>query len=178
MPRAGLSRGVVVRAAADLADTGGFDGLTLAALAQRLGVAAMLAFRLSLLKPWGPAAWNAYYARLYPGRRPADLDGHRARIRRSLGRAGHWRAFVATTRTSHAPVEARLAEVRAPTFVVMGGRDPDFPDPAVEAALVADRLHGRAIVLPDAGHYPHAEYAEVVGPAIVDFLAGIEASRA
>ena len=39
MPRAGLSRGVVVRAAADLADTGGFDGLTLAALAQRLGVA-------------------------------------------------------------------------------------------------------------------------------------------
>ena len=39
MPRAGLSRAVVVRAAADLADVTGFDGLTLAALAQGLGVA-------------------------------------------------------------------------------------------------------------------------------------------
>lgn len=39
MPRAGLSTAIVVRAAADLADATGFDGLTLAALAQRLGVA-------------------------------------------------------------------------------------------------------------------------------------------
>lgn len=38
MPRAGLSRPVVVSAAADLADTVGFDRLTLAALAGRLGV--------------------------------------------------------------------------------------------------------------------------------------------
>ncbi len=39
MARAGLSRPLVVRAAADLADEAGFDGLTLAALAERLGVA-------------------------------------------------------------------------------------------------------------------------------------------
>ena len=25
-------------------------------------------FRLALLRPWGPAAWYAYYASLYPGR--------------------------------------------------------------------------------------------------------------
>lgn len=143
-----------------------------------VGAVASLSFRLALLKPWGPAAWNAYYARLYPGRKPADLDAHRARIRRSLARPGHWRAFVATTHTSHAPVEARLPEVHAPTLVVMGGRDPDFPDPAVEAALIADRLHGRPVVLPDAGHYPQAEYPELVGPAIVDFLAGIGADHA
>lgn len=40
MPRAGLSRDVVVRAAAELVDEQGYDQLTLAALAQRVGVAA------------------------------------------------------------------------------------------------------------------------------------------
>ena len=143
-----------------------------------VGAVASLSFRLALLRPWGPAAWNAWYARLYPGRKPADLDVHRAAIRRSLARPGRWAAFAATTRTSHAPVEARLGGVQAPTLVVMGGRDPDFPDPAVEAALIADRLHGRAIVVADAGHYPQAQYPELVGPAVVEFLAGIEADRA
>jgi AcrR family transcriptional regulator len=38
VPRAGLSRPVVVAAAADLVDTTGFDRLTLAAVAARLGV--------------------------------------------------------------------------------------------------------------------------------------------
>ncbi|HYM83549.1 MAG TPA: alpha/beta hydrolase [Candidatus Dormibacteraeota bacterium] len=137
-----------------------------------------LLFRLALLKPWGPSAWRAWYARLYPGRKPADLDAHRARIDESLRRAGHWRAFVATTHTSHAPVEARLGEVHVPALVVMGGRDPDFRDPSAEAAWIADRLHGRAMVLPEAGHYPQAEYPEVVGPAIRDFLATAEVGRA
>jgi AcrR family transcriptional regulator len=38
MPRAGLDRDAVVRAAAELADADGLEGLTLARLAQRLGV--------------------------------------------------------------------------------------------------------------------------------------------
>jgi pimeloyl-ACP methyl ester carboxylesterase len=137
-----------------------------------VGRGAVLAFRLALLRPWGPAAWNAWYARLYPGRKPTDLDAHRARIRESLRRPGRWGAFIATTHTSHAPVEARLAEVNARTLVVMGDRDPDFPDPTAEAALIADRLGGRVLMVPGAGHYPHAEYPEIVAPAILDFLRG------
>jgi pimeloyl-ACP methyl ester carboxylesterase len=132
-----------------------------------------LAFRLALMKPWGPAAWNAWYARLYPGRPPADLNAHRARIRESLRRPGRWAAFSRTTRTSHAPVEQRLGEVRAPSLVVMGGRDPDFPDPAAEADWIAKHIGSRVLVVPEAGHYPHAEYPEVVGPAVVDFLRGL-----
>jgi pimeloyl-ACP methyl ester carboxylesterase len=132
-----------------------------------------LAFRLALMKPWGPAAWNAWYARLYPGRAPADLDEHRARIRESLRRPGRWAAFSRTTRTSHAPVEQRLGEVRAPSLVVMGGRDPDFPDPAAEADWIAERIGSRVLLVPEAGHYPHAEYPEVVGPSIVEFLRGL-----
>ncbi len=38
MPRAGLSRAAVVTAAAELADAGGYERLTLAAVAQRFGV--------------------------------------------------------------------------------------------------------------------------------------------
>jgi pimeloyl-ACP methyl ester carboxylesterase len=134
------------------------------------GRAAALAFRLALLRPWGPAAWSAWYARLFPGRAPTDLAAHRARIRASLRRPGAWQAFAATTRTSHAPVEARLGDVTAPTLVVMGDRDPDFGDPAAEAALIAKRLAGRVVMVPGSGHYPHAEYPEIVNPAIADFL--------
>lgn len=133
---------------------------------------AMLAFRAALLRPWGPRAWEAWYRRLYPGRRPSDLDAHVAAIRASLRRPGGWDAFMATTRTSHAPVEARLGEVRAPTLVVMGERDPDFTDPVGEASFVAGKLGGRMVMVPGSGHYPHAEYPEVVVPAVRGFLAG------
>jgi pimeloyl-ACP methyl ester carboxylesterase len=134
-----------------------------------VGAAAMIAFRLALLRPWGPAAWSAYYARQYPGRRPADLARHRKRLRNSLRRPGHWKAFAATTHTSHGPVEARLAEVKAPALVIMGERDGDFPDPAAEAKLVAGRLKAEVLLVSGAGHYPQAEYPEVVGPAVARF---------
>lgn len=132
-----------------------------------------LAFRLAMMRPWGHAAWLAWYPKLFPGNRPPDFEEHRARIRRSLGEPGHWRAFAATTRTSHGPVEARLSEVHTPTLVIMGSSDPDFPDPEAEAHLVAERLGGRAMLVPNSGHYPHAEYPDVVKPAVLDFLDGV-----
>ena len=138
-----------------------------------VGKLAELSFRIALLRPWGAAAWNAWYAKLHPGRRPIDLDVHRARIRAWLRRPGRWQAFAATTRTSHAPVEARLGEIQAPTLVVIGARDPDFPDPVAEARYVAERVGGRVVIVPDAGHYPQAEFPEIVGPAVVDFLEGV-----
>lgn len=129
-----------------------------------------LLFRLALLRPWGAAAWLSYIPRLYPGRPPADLQAHRARIKESLRRPGHWEAFAATTHSSHAPAEARLDEVRAPALVVMGDADPDFSDPRAEAAYVAERLSAESLIVPGAGHYPHAEYPEVVAPVVVAFL--------
>jgi pimeloyl-ACP methyl ester carboxylesterase len=135
-----------------------------------IGFWKMLAFRAGLLRPWGPAVWSAYYAGSYPGRPPADLAGHRARIREGLRRPGHWRAFVATTHTSHLPAEARLGQVHARTLVVMGNKDHDFADPEAEARLVAGRLNGRTVIVQGAGHYPQAEYPEVVNPAVVEFL--------
>ncbi|HEX6843947.1 MAG TPA: alpha/beta hydrolase [Actinomycetota bacterium] len=131
-----------------------------------------LAFRAGLVRPWGRAVWLGYYPKFYPGRKPSDLAEHMTRIRESLARPGAWTAFAATTHTSHAPVEARLDEVRAPALVVMGERDPDFADPAAEARLIGDRLGAEVVMVPSAGHYPQAEYPEVVTPAVTGFLAG------
>ncbi len=171
-----MGAGAATWAAAEAPD--GVTGLVLIGPFVRnppVGRAAMLAFRLALLRPWGPAAWSAYYAAQYPGRKPPDLREHRDRLRENLRRPGHWQAFAATTHTSHAPVEARLEEVRAPALIVMGARDRDFSDPAQEASLVADRLNGEAVMVPDAGHYPQAERPDVVTPAVLDFLATVNA---
>lgn len=130
-----------------------------------------LLLRLLLLKPWGPSVWTSYYKNFYPGRKPADLAEHQQRIRESLGRGGHWRSFVRTTRTDHTPAEKRLGDVRAPALVVMGERDPDFPDTAAEARFAADRLGGEAEVLmvPESGHYPMTDSPDVVNKALVSF---------
>jgi pimeloyl-ACP methyl ester carboxylesterase len=166
-----MSAGAAVWAAAEAPEL--VSGLVLIGPFVRnapVGRVAAWAFRLGLLRPWGPAAWNAWYAKLYPGRPPADLAEHRERIRRSLRRPGRWRAFLRTSRTSHEPAAARLGEVAAPTLVVMGERDPDFRDPAAEAAWIAERLGGETLVVPGAGHYPQAEFPEIVTPAVVAFL--------
>ncbi|GAB2599201.1 alpha/beta hydrolase [Kocuria himachalensis] len=126
--------------------------------------------RLALRRPWGRGVRRHYFPQFYPGRTPPGFDEHLAAIDAGLRRPRHWAAFVGTTRTTHAPAVARLGEVTAPTLVVMGENDPDFPDPAAEAALIAARLHGQVLLVPGAGHYPQAEYAPLVFPAVVTFL--------
>jgi pimeloyl-ACP methyl ester carboxylesterase len=71
-------------------------------------------------------------------------------------------------------VEHRLDEVRVPALVVMGTKDPDFKGlaggPEGEARLIAERLSGTVLMVDGAGHYPHVEMPDQVGPAIVGFL--------
>ncbi|HEY9472610.1 MAG TPA: alpha/beta hydrolase [Mycobacteriales bacterium] len=132
--------------------------------------ATRLLMRAAMAGPWAGRVWISYLPKLFPTRRDADFDRLRAAIAASLRRPDHRRAFSATTRTSHAPAEAVLDQVRVPTLVVMGEKDPDFPDPTAEANLVAERLGGQAVLVPAAGHYPQAEFPELVGPAVVDFM--------
>lgn len=138
----------------------------------------MLLFRVALRRPWGYAAFKSYYSSSYPGRPPADLPEHLDKIGESLHRPGHWRAFAAITHSSHAPVEARLSEVRAPTLILMGDKDSDFDDPTGEAKLLGERLGATVKMVPDAGHYPQAEYPEVVSPLIADFLRAHSTTKA
>lgn len=127
--------------------------------------------RVAMAGAWAVPVWKSYAPRLYAGRRPADFDAYLAEVVGSMRRPGYAKAFSLTTRTDHAPVQARLGEVRAPTLVVMGEQDPDFPDPRAEADWIAEALHGSVVMVPDAGHYPQSQQPEIVTTAIVDFLA-------
>ena len=122
--------------------------------------------------PWGPAAWGMYYASLYPSAKPADFDAYKAALVANLKEPGRMAALQAMLAAPKADVEARLGEIRAPVLVVMGAKDPDFDDPAAEAATVARLVGGASIAMIDgAGHYPHAEMPQATAPAILAFLA-------
>jgi pimeloyl-ACP methyl ester carboxylesterase len=171
-----MGAGASVWAAAE--DPAAVSGLVLVGPFVRDGAVSrlkLLLFRLALIKPWGPAVWKSYYPKFYPGRRPTDLDAHLALIRQSLRRGDHWRSFVRTTRTTHTPASERLGRVQAPVLVVMGEKDPDWPDPVAEAHFVASALRADLVLVPDAGHMPMAEYPEVVNPAVVAFAQRVSA---
>lgn len=137
-----------------------------------------LLLRLALLRPWGPAVWKAYSRMLYPTRSGAEYEAHFAEAARHLRQPGHWAAFQKITQISHDPAEASLGKVRAPTFVVMGEKDRDFADPSAEARWIADRLSGEVLMVPGAGHYPQAEFPEIVSPAVIAFVRRITPSVA
>jgi pimeloyl-ACP methyl ester carboxylesterase len=124
-----------------------------------------------LARPWGAALWGSYYGSLYPSTKPADLASYRKALTANLNERGRLEAVQAMFRDTKADIEARLGEVTAPVLVVMGTKDPDFKDPAAEARTVAERLGGSVLLIEGAGHYPHAELPEQVGPAIISFLA-------
>lgn len=129
----------------------------------------MAMFKVMMWGPWAPRMWASYLPRLYPGRKPPDFAEHRDAIAASMRRPGHARAFTTTTRTSHAPAAARIAQVRCPALVVMGEKDPDFADPQAEARWIGEHLAAEVTMVPEAGHYPQAEYPEVVNENLVEF---------
>lgn len=129
-----------------------------------------LLFRMMMAGPWARPVWNAYLPTLYSGRKPDDFDSYRQDMMNAMKRPGYTKAFRITTRTDHAPAERALASVHAPSLVVMGERDPDFKDPAAEAAWIADSLSGAVAMIADAGHYPQSQQPEATAEAIIKFL--------
>jgi pimeloyl-ACP methyl ester carboxylesterase len=130
-----------------------------------------LMLRIAMARPWAATSWKAYMPKLYAGQRPPDFDQYRDRVIASLRRPGYAKAFSLTTRTSHDPAEARLGEVSQPTLVVMGDQDPDFPNPRDEADWIAQALHGKVVMIPDAGHYPQSQRPDLTANAVTGFLA-------
>lgn len=137
-----------------------------------LGVGMRLAMRLAFAGPWKVRAWDAYFASLFPSRKPPDLTEYRRRLRANLAEPGRFVALKAMMWREDGPViEGRLREVRAPALVVMGSKDPDFPDPAEEARWIAEQVGGDVALIEGAGHYPHVEMPDSTVPLIEDFLA-------
>jgi pimeloyl-ACP methyl ester carboxylesterase len=132
-----------------------------------------LLFSVMLTRPWGPSMWMRYYAMLYPSRKPADYAQYSAALRANLEQPGRLEALVEMIRASKHSSEERLAKVRAPTLVIMGGKDPDFKKPEAEAQWVANSLNGRYEMIHEAGHYPHAEMPDQFAALVLPFLHGL-----
>ena len=131
----------------------------------------------AIRRPVGAALWAGYYSSLNKGRRADWFADHLAAIRASLRDGAHLVAFGRLARalvTTHTPLP--LDRVLAPTLVVHGALDPEFADPAAELAAAVAELEGSAasvsgLLVPDAGHYPHTQRADVLVPALLEHLA-------
>lgn len=132
----------------------------------------MLALFRAMMAPlWVARVWKSYMPSLYAGRKPVDFDEYRTAVYDSLRRPAYGKAFSLTTRqTDHTPAEAALPSVTAPALIIMGEKDPDFPDPVAEARWIGDTLRGEVVMVADAGHYPQSQQPDVTATAVIGFL--------
>jgi pimeloyl-ACP methyl ester carboxylesterase len=130
--------------------------------------------RVAMARPWAATSWKSYMSKLSARRRPDDFDEYRDTVVASLRRPGYAKAFSSTTRTNHDPAEARLTDVASLTMVIMGERDPDFPDPAAEATWIAQALSASVVMIPEAGHDPQSQQPELTVESVSSFLATLK----
>ena len=169
-----MAAGASVLAAADAPDL--IAGLTLIGPFVRdigsIGLSRLL-YAVLFADLWGPAVWKWYVSTLYPTRRPSDWQEYVNHLQHNLKEPGRMSALRHMIMASKQASEKRLSQVQAPVMVVMGTRDPDFKHPAQEAQWVATALHGSVQLIEGAGHYPHAEMPEQVGPMLISFFHNI-----
>lgn len=137
------------------------------------GVGGRLGLRVLLARPWGPVVWRRYAASLWPGL-GAAAQTRAAAGTRLLTRPGRWRAFAATAASGHAGVARWLRRVTAPSLIVMGAADRDWPDPGAEARWAAGELGSDVMMVPGVGHAPMLEAPDVVASRVLAFLAEVD----
>jgi pimeloyl-ACP methyl ester carboxylesterase len=135
-----------------------------------------LSLKIGFAGPWRVGFWTMYWDSLFPTRKPVDHAQVKAAITKNLKEAGRMDALLAMLSLSKADTAAILDKTTVPTLVVMGTRDPDFTDAVEEARMLAGKLNAETMIVDGAGHYPHAEMADLVAPRIVTFIDGLQAS--
>jgi len=138
--------------------------------AVKIGPVMQVLFWLMLNNPWRVQTWVKYYATLYPSRKPSDFGDYLMRLRENLSEPGRFAAVKGLGMSPRLPSDERLDRVKAPSLVIMGRKDPDFPDPASEGRTIADRLGGELALVEGAGHYPQTEMPDETASIIIDFL--------
>ena len=111
-----------------------------------------------------------FYRTMYPTRKPDDFETYLSQLRSNLKETGRFAANKAFAAASKRPSEERLSKTKAPALVVMGSKDPDFPQPEVEAQYIGQQVGGKVVMIEGAGHYPQTETPDKVAPIILDFL--------
>jgi pimeloyl-ACP methyl ester carboxylesterase len=127
-------------------------------------------FWLMKHSPRRVCVYTAYYRSLYPTHRPGDFEEYLDRLRGNMAEQGRMEAAAALAFSSREPSDERLERVTAPTLVIMGGKDPDFADPAEEGTYIAEKTGGKLALIDGAGHYPQTEMPEKTASIVVDFL--------
>jgi pimeloyl-ACP methyl ester carboxylesterase len=113
--------------------------------------------------------YMSYFPNWEP-RRPADFGEHAARLRANLREPSRRQVIRAYMfQQSHREAELRLGRVRAPSLVIMGTGDVDWPDPVAEANWVVEQLGSELLLLDGAGHHPHVEYPREIADAVAQF---------
>jgi pimeloyl-ACP methyl ester carboxylesterase len=120
--------------------------------------------------PWKVWGWTTFYKTLYPTRKPDDFDNYLTQLSANLHEPGRFDALKGLGFTAKTESEERIGRVQAPALVVMGTKDPDWPDPEAEANWIVDQLTGELLLVQDAGHYPQTEMPQKVTPGVIDFL--------
>jgi pimeloyl-ACP methyl ester carboxylesterase len=123
--------------------------------------------------PWKVRGWGMFYKTLYPARKPDDFEDYYTKLITNLRETGRFEALKGLGFSPKTASEERIAQVQAPALVVMGTKDPDWPDPASEARWIVDQLSAELLLVEDAGHYPQTEMPEPVAAAVLDFLARV-----
>jgi pimeloyl-ACP methyl ester carboxylesterase len=166
-----FSPGAIVWAAAEKPEVfrsmtliGAFVRAVEASLLQRLLLPVMM------LGPWKVSSWTTFYRTLYPTRKPDDFETYLDQLRSNLKEPGRFAAVRGFANASKGPSEERLRETKAPALVLMGSKDPDFPDPEAEARYIGGQVGGEVVMIEGAGHYPQTEMPEKVTPVVLDFL--------
>jgi pimeloyl-ACP methyl ester carboxylesterase len=107
---------------------------------------------------------------IYPTRKPPDFQSYLNELKENLKQPGRFQAANAYGSASLEPSEERLTLVKAPTMVMMGTKDPDFPDPVAEGKYIAGKTGGQLELIEAAGHYPQTEMPDKTIPLVIDFL--------
>jgi pimeloyl-ACP methyl ester carboxylesterase len=127
-------------------------------------------FWLMMNNPWRVSLWVRYYSTLFPSRKPDDLQSYLKRLRENLKERGRFEAVKRLGGSSREPSAERLDLVSVPALVIMGTKDPDFPDPQAEGKTISDRIGGELALIEGAGHYPQTEMPEETVPIVLDFI--------
>jgi pimeloyl-ACP methyl ester carboxylesterase len=127
-------------------------------------------FWLMMNNPWRVRTWGMYYGSLYPTRKPDDFPAYLAGLQENLRQPGRFHAAKTLAMSSRQPSAEALKGVKAPVLVVMGTKDPDFPDPPAEGKWIAEQTGGQLKLVQGAGHYPQVEMPEQTTPLVLEFL--------
>ncbi|MBN9387901.1 MAG: alpha/beta hydrolase [Chloroflexi bacterium] len=116
----------------------------------------------------GRLFWATYFKSLYPSR-PLEPD-YFAELKGFLKRPGAMKSIIGMCLARR--IDNDIQNIKVPTLIFFGTKDPDFKNARAEADLVQSKLPGANIkVLEGLGHYPHREKPESVLPETLAWLA-------